>query len=58
MIYKRICCLLFCVFSNDGAGQQCCYDIDGYLMMTSDSMWGGNPHRAHNLGMMAEQRRS
>ena len=20
-------------------------------MMTSDTMWGGNPHRAHNLGM-------
>ena len=37
--------------SNDGAGQQCCYDIDGFLMMTSDTMWGGNPHRAHNLGM-------
>ena len=48
-----IFCLVFSlpVFSNDGAGQQCCYDIDGYLMMTSDSMWGGNPHRAHNLGM-------
>ena len=39
------------VFSADGAGQQCCYDIDGFLMMTSDTMWGGNPHRAHNLGM-------
>ncbi|KAG7171855.1 mesh-like [Homarus americanus] len=28
----------------------CCYDRDGYLMMTADKMWGGNPHRAHNLG--------
>ena len=45
------CHTLSSVSSNDGAGQQCCYDIDGYLMMTSDSMWGGNPHRAHNLGM-------
>ena len=36
--------------SKDGAGQQCCYDRDGYLMMSADQMWGGNPHRAHNLG--------
>jgi len=44
-------CVRAGMVNADGAGQQCCYDIDGYLMMTSDSMWGGNPHRAHNLGM-------
>ncbi|CAG0880442.1 unnamed protein product [Cyprideis torosa] len=38
--------------NKDAAGQQCCYDRDGYLMMSTDSMWGGNPHRAHNWGMI------
>merc|ERR1740128_1291654 len=36
----------------EGGGQQCCYDKDGLLMMTSDNKWGGNPARAHNLGIM------
>ena len=39
-------------FSHDGAGQQCCYDLAGYLMMTSDNKWGGNPLRNHNLGVL------
>jgi len=39
-------------FSRDGGGQQCCYDKDGLLMMTSDNKWGGNPGRSHNLGIM------
>jgi len=38
--------------NHDGAGQQCCYDLDGYLMMTSDNMWGGTPMRSHNLGVL------
>ena len=38
--------------SHDGAGQQCCYDLDGYLMMTSDNKWGGTPMRSHNLGVL------
>ena len=42
--------LLLC--SNDGAGQQCCYDKNGYLMMTSDNKWGGKPMRSHNLGVL------
>ena len=37
---------------GEGGGQQCCYDKDGLLMMTSDNKWGGNPGRSHNLGMM------
>ena len=42
--------LYFHFSSHDGAGQQCCYDLAGYLMMTSDNKWGGNPLRNHNLG--------
>ena len=38
--------------SHDGAGQQCCYDLNGYLMMTSDNKWGGTPMRSHNLGVL------
>jgi len=37
---------------RDGAGQQCCYDKDGLLMMTGDNKWGGNPGRSHNLGLI------
>ena len=33
-----------------GAGQQCCYDPHGFLMMTADQKWGGRPGRAHDLG--------
>ncbi|KAK7080924.1 hypothetical protein SK128_016330 [Halocaridina rubra] len=43
-------CVRTALPNKDGAGQQCCYDRDGYLMMTADKMWGGHPHRAHNLG--------
>lgn len=39
-------------FSHDGAGQQCCYDLAGYLMMSSDNKWGGTPMRNHNLGVL------
>ena len=39
-------------YSHDGAGQQCCYDLAGYLMMTSDNMWGGKTRRYHNLGLL------
>ena len=42
--------LSFYFSSHDGAGQQCCYDLAGYLMLTADNKWGGNPLRNHNLG--------
>lgn len=48
--FGAIHCVRTALPNEDGAGQQCCYDRDGYLMMTADKMWGGNPHRAHNLG--------
>ncbi|XP_068250957.1 protein mesh isoform X1 [Palaemon carinicauda] len=48
--FGAIHCVRTALPNKDGAGQQCCYDRDGYLMMTADKMWGGNPHRAHNLG--------
>ncbi|KAF2368716.1 NIDO domain, partial [Trinorchestia longiramus] len=48
--FGAIHCVRSALPNKDGAGQQCCYDRDGYLMMTADTMWGGNPHRAHNLG--------
>jgi len=38
--------------NHDGAGQQCCYDLAGNLMMTSDNMWGGNPMRNHDYGVL------
>ena len=44
--------LSFFLHSHDGAGQQCCYDLAGYLMMTSDNMWGGKTRRYHNLGLL------
>ena len=47
-----ICKLSFRDCSKDAAGQQCCYDREGYLMMTTDTQWGGNPHRAHDFGMI------
>ena len=31
--------------SHDGTGQQCCYDLAGYLMMNADNAWGGKPSR-------------
>ncbi|XP_011160726.2 protein mesh isoform X2 [Solenopsis invicta] len=34
----------------DGAEQQCCYDKNGFLMLTYDQQWGSRPHRSHNLG--------
>ncbi|XP_035724650.1 protein mesh-like isoform X2 [Vespa mandarinia] len=33
-----------------GSEQQCCYDKNGYLMLTYDQQWGSRPRRAHNLG--------
>ncbi|XP_014488092.1 PREDICTED: protein mesh [Dinoponera quadriceps] len=34
----------------DGSEQQCCYDHDGFLMLTYDRVEGSRPHRSHNLG--------
>ncbi|XP_034937613.1 protein mesh isoform X2 [Chelonus insularis] len=36
----------------DGSEQQCCYDKNGYLMLTYDQQWGSKPHRSHNLGFL------
>ncbi|KAF5296959.1 hypothetical protein FQR65_LT10111 [Abscondita terminalis] len=36
--------------SIKGAGQQCCYDRNQYLMLSHDQLWGSSPHRCHNLG--------
>ncbi|XP_034249969.1 protein mesh isoform X2 [Thrips palmi] len=38
--------------SQQGAGQQCCYDKNNYLMMSYDQMWGSRPYRSHNLGVL------
>ncbi|CAG0885412.1 unnamed protein product [Darwinula stevensoni] len=45
-------CIRSGMANKDAAGQQCCYDREGYLMMTTDTQWGGNPHRAHDFGMI------
>jgi len=37
---------------QSGAGQQCCYDVHEYLMMTADQKWGGRPSRAHDFGQL------
>lgn len=39
-------------FRQSGAGQQCCYDVHDYLMMTADQKWGGRPARAHDFGQL------
>ncbi|XP_015173386.1 PREDICTED: protein mesh isoform X1 [Polistes dominula] len=33
-----------------GSEQQCCYDKNGFLMLTYDQQWGSRPRRSHNLG--------
>ena len=38
--------------NNQGAEQQCCYDRNGYLMLSYDQMWGSRPRRNHNIGQM------
>ncbi|KAJ6640082.1 Protein mesh [Pseudolycoriella hygida] len=35
-----------------GSEQQCCYDRNGFLMMSYDQMWGSRPRRNHNIGQM------
>lgn len=35
-----------------GSEQQCCYDRDGFLLMSYDQMWGSRPRRNHNIGVM------
>ncbi|XP_043267709.1 protein mesh isoform X2 [Venturia canescens] len=35
-----------------GSEQQCCYDKNGYLMLTYDQQWGSKPRRSHNLGYL------
>ncbi|CAH0719205.1 unnamed protein product, partial [Brenthis ino] len=36
--------------SSEGSGQQCCYDKNGFLMLSYDQMWGSRPHRSHDFG--------
>ncbi|CAL8070989.1 unnamed protein product [Orchesella dallaii] len=43
-------CVRTAMPTGSGAGQQCCYDMHGYLMMTIDSKWGGRPNRVHEDG--------
>ncbi|XP_021954689.1 protein mesh isoform X2 [Folsomia candida] len=43
-------CVRSAMPTRSGAGQQCCYDIHGYLMMTFDQKWGGRPGRSHDYG--------
>ncbi|XP_055535927.1 protein mesh isoform X1 [Wyeomyia smithii] len=38
--------------SAQGSEQQCCYDRNGYLMLSYDQMWGSRPRRNHNIGQM------
>lgn len=35
-----------------GSEQQCCYDRNGFLLMSYDQMWGSRPRRNHNIGVM------
>ncbi|XP_072945598.1 protein mesh isoform X1 [Epargyreus clarus] len=36
--------------SPEGSGQQCCYDKNGFLMLSYDQMWGSRPTRSHDFG--------
>ncbi|TRY73653.1 hypothetical protein TCAL_08799 [Tigriopus californicus] len=45
-------CVVSGIPNYDGSGQQCCYDLAGYLMLSSDNKWGGKPLRHHNLGLL------
>ncbi|XP_018331597.1 protein mesh isoform X2 [Agrilus planipennis] len=36
----------------EGSEQHCCYDKNGYLMLSYDQMWGSSPRRSHNLGYL------
>ncbi|CAH0591404.1 unnamed protein product [Chrysodeixis includens] len=36
--------------SPEGSGQQCCYDKNGFLMLSYDQMWGSRPLRSHDFG--------
>lgn len=38
--------------SMQGSEQQCCYDRNGYLMLSHDQMWGSRPRKVHNVGQM------
>jgi hypothetical protein len=46
-------CVVLGIPNHDGAGQQCCYDLAGYLMLNADNKWGGKPRRNHNLDRAA-----
>ncbi|XP_011314141.1 protein mesh [Fopius arisanus] len=50
--YGAIHCVTTGAPNLDGSEQQCCYDKNGYLMLTYDQQWGSKPHRSHNLGYL------
>eukprot|EP00096_Caligus_rogercresseyi_P016873 TRINITY_DN996_c0_g2_i3.p1 TRINITY_DN996_c0_g2~~TRINITY_DN996_c0_g2_i3.p1 ORF type:complete len:1255 (-),score=221.80 TRINITY_DN996_c0_g2_i3:184-3948(-) len=45
-------CVVTSMPNHDGSGQQCCYDLAGYLMLSADNKWGGTPFRVHGLGVL------
>ena len=55
--YKRA---LHCIKSGrpsvGGSGQTCCYDMDGELILTADTMYGGKPHRYFSYGELSTLR--
>ncbi|XP_022648361.1 protein mesh-like isoform X1 [Varroa destructor] len=44
--------------SIGGSGQTCCYDPEGELILTADSMYGGKPHRYFSYGILPYNQRS
>ncbi|KAL3188681.1 hypothetical protein MRX96_022480 [Rhipicephalus microplus] len=38
--------------SVGGSGQTCCYDMEGELMLTADTMYGGRPSRIFSYGIL------
>ncbi|XP_035701228.1 protein mesh [Folsomia candida] len=43
-------CVISAIPTESGAGQQCCYDIFGDLLLSYDYVWGGKPRRSHADG--------
>ncbi|OQR73326.1 extracellular domains-containing protein [Tropilaelaps mercedesae] len=44
--------------SVGGSGQTCCYDPEGELILTADSMYGGKPQRYFSYGVLPYNQRS
>ncbi|XP_064481211.1 protein mesh-like isoform X2 [Ornithodoros turicata] len=43
--------------SVGGSGQSCCYDMEGELMLTADTMYGGRPSRVFSFGILPYNQR-